>query len=71
MTLSQSSRTYLERKGRLRTLRLPTPLAAPGLNAVHTYPVEAPLPLPELSGDPTGSPTPDIPGLTLVWPHGE
>ncbi len=66
MQLSRTAKYYRERVGREPTRRGPVPRLAPGLNAVHTVPLAAPLPPPDLTRLVEGV-SPDG-GLTTVWP---
>ena len=66
MAIGKSAKWYQERARLTDTRRGPTPKYNTGSNRLHTYPVNPPLPLPQLLPD-TG-PT-DGQGAD-VWPHG-
>lgn len=59
----------MERAGLLETRRAPVPRADLASNPVHSTPLVAPLPHPELVVDVNGDPSPDR-GITQVWPPG-
>ena len=62
------ARYYLESRGVLFPVRGPLARTAPKAHRVHSFPLVAPLPLPELQHYLTGEPPPDNAG-TPEWPH--
>ena len=61
-----SAKGFLERTGLIPTLRRPRPRIEPSANRIHTLPLVAPLPLPELQVHLNGLPPPDR-GNTTAW----
>lgn len=60
------AKAFLERAGIIPTLRRPRPRIEPAANRVHSVPLKAPLPLPELQDHVNGEPPPDR-GNTTEW----
>ena len=69
MLLSQSPQMFLERVGLRETLRSPVPRMRSD-NPIHTYPLDWPLPLPELSHWKIDAPSSDR-IVTQIWPNGQ
>lgn len=62
------AKPFLERIGVLAADRLPGPRVQPSSWRVHSIPLKAPTPLPDLQSHLVGDPPPDH-GKTLEWPH--
>lgn len=65
--VSRSPRLYLERRGLIRTDRLPTPVVALAALQIRSYPLRDPRPADQqrpLEGDP-----PPDRGVSREWPH--
>jgi hypothetical protein len=69
VTIGKSGRLYLERVGRWPTSRVPGPKLFLDANAVHTYPLATPLPLPSILLAHQDS-LPPAAGITTPWPNG-
>lgn len=67
---SKSGVAFLKRAGLIRTPAINTPKVEPGAFLVHSIPLAAPLPLPELQRTELGSPEPDR-GPAKSWPYPE
>lgn len=65
-TVAGSAQGFLERAGIVPTVRRPRPRIEPAANRIHTSPLSAPLPLPELQYPLNGEPPPDR-GNTQEW----
>lgn len=70
--IGRSACYYLERRDPSAhpTRRSPVPRLVPEDELVHSLPLTAPLPLPELLDSENFSP-PVVSGSTIPWPHGE
>ena len=66
---TKSGVNFLERSGLLFAYRNPAPKISPLDFLVHSIPLEAPLPLPELQRGLEGSPAAPSRGQTKEWPH--
>ena len=66
---TKSGVSFLERSGLLMAYRNPSPRFSPSELLVHSIPLQAPLPLPELQRGLEGSPAAPARGQTKNWPH--
>jgi hypothetical protein len=66
---TKSGVNFLERSGLLFAYRNPVPQISPAELLVHSIPLTAPLPLPELQRGLEGSPAAPARGQTKHWPH--
>lgn len=71
MTTGRSAKLYQERRQLRETLRGPATSFCPEMNAVHSVELEPPLPDPAIIVANTGTPPPDVGGVTKPWPHGD
>lgn len=65
----KSGLSFLQRSGIIPTHKNPEPRIEPGALKVHSLPLEAPLPLPNLMYPFEGDLAPPDRGSTLNWPH--
>jgi hypothetical protein len=68
MSISQSSKLFLERAGLRPTYRAPTAEFVPGDSAIHDITLADPMPRADFVSD--GDPPPDRAGAIEPWPNG-